>query len=93
MIKKSRKGFMRENLVVGILRETKKFEHRAPLVPSDVEWLVDRGVKVEVESSTGRVFSDRDYKKNGALITDRIKEASLLVGIKEPRVHDLHSKK
>jgi alpha-aminoadipic semialdehyde synthase len=93
MIKKSRKGFMRENLVVGILRETKKYEHRAPLVPSDVEWLVNRGVKVEVESSPGRVFSDRDYKKNGALITDRIKEASLLVGIKEPRVHDLHSKK
>ncbi len=84
---------MRENLVVGILRETKEFEHRAPLVPSDVEWLVKRGVKVEVESSPGRVFSDRDYKKNGALITDRIKDASLLIGIKEPRVQDLHSKK
>jgi alpha-aminoadipic semialdehyde synthase len=84
---------MREHLVVGILRETKEYEHRAPLVPSDVEWLVDRGIKVEVESSAGRVFSDRDYKRNGALITDRIKDASLLVGIKEPRVHDLHSKK
>ena len=84
---------MRNNLVVGILRETKGFEHRAPLVQSEVEWLVDGGVKVEVESSPGRVFSDGEYKKNGALITDKIRDASLLVGIKEPRVHDLHSGK
>ncbi len=84
---------MRNNLVVGILRETKGFEHRAPLVPADVKWLVNREIKIEVESSLGRVFSDGEYKKNGALITDKIREASLLVGIKEPRIHDLHSGK
>lgn len=82
---------MRKHLTVGILRETKGFEHRAPLVPSDVEWLVDRGVEVEVESSPGRAFRDREYKKNGARIVKKIRDASLLVGIKEPRVHDLHS--
>lgn len=84
---------MRTPLVVGILKETKGWEHRAPLVPSDVEWLNDRGVKVEVERSARRVFNDREYKKNGAVIVDRVKSASLLVGIKEPRVHDLHAGK
>jgi alpha-aminoadipic semialdehyde synthase len=84
---------MRKHLIVGILRETKGFEHRAPLVPSDVEWLVDRGVKVEVESSSNRIFKDQEYKKNGARIVKKIEEASLLAGIKEPRVHELHSRK
>lgn len=84
---------MRQNLAVGLLRETKSFEHRTPLVPSDVEWLIKRGVKVEVESSMNRVFSDGEYRRMGARIVEKSGEASLLVGIKEPRVHDLHSHK
>jgi alpha-aminoadipic semialdehyde synthase len=84
---------MRDNLVVGILRETKEFEHRTPIVPSDVEWLVDRSVRVEVESTRNRIFSDKEYRKNGAMIVDKIRDATLLIGIKEPRVHDLHANK
>ncbi len=84
---------MRKNLIVGILRETKGFEHRAPLVPSDVKWLISRGIHAEVENSTNRIFSDQEYKKNGARIVNKIQEATLLVGVKEPRVHDLHSHK
>jgi len=84
---------LRDPLVVGILKESKGFEHRAPLVPSDVELLVDRGITVEVESSSDRVFSDREYKKDGAIIVDKAQKATFLVGIKEPRVHDLHSNK
>ena len=84
---------MRENLIVGILKETKEWEHRSPLVPSDVEWLVNRGVSVEVERSVHRVFSDHEYRKNGARLVDKIQKAGFLVGIKEPRVHDLHAKK
>jgi alpha-aminoadipic semialdehyde synthase len=82
---------MRDPLIVGIIRETKGHEHRAPLVPSDVEWLIDRGISVEVESSPDRVFSDDEYKKVGARIVERAGAASLLLGIKEPRVHDLLS--
>jgi alpha-aminoadipic semialdehyde synthase len=82
---------MRKNLVVGILRETKEQEHRAPLVPSDVEWLVDRGIGVEVEKSRNRFFKDSEYRKNGARIVERFREALLLAGIKEPRVYDLHA--
>jgi alpha-aminoadipic semialdehyde synthase len=84
---------MRDHLVVGILRETKGFEHRSPLVPSDVEWLSERGVTVEVESSPHRAFGDREFKKCGARMVNKVSEAKLLVGIKEPRVHDLHANK
>ncbi len=82
---------MRNNLAVGLLRETKEREHRAPLVPSDVKWLVDRGITVEVEKSRNRFFKDAEYRKNGARIVKRVQEATLLTGIKEPPVHNLHA--
>ncbi len=75
----------RKNLVVGILKEEKnRWEKRAPLTPSDVKWLVDRGIEVEVESSPTRVFKDRDYRAKGAKIVGRAVRSDLLVGIKEP---------
>jgi alpha-aminoadipic semialdehyde synthase len=58
-----------------------------------VEWLVNRGVPVEVERSNTRGFNDKEYKKNGADLVDNIQDATLLIGIKEPLVHDLHAQK
>jgi alpha-aminoadipic semialdehyde synthase len=84
---------MRKSLVVGILKETKMFEHRAPLVPHDVKRLIKRGIRVEVERSTNRAFNDNEYKQAGARVVEKSREATLLIGIKEPRVHDLHSHK
>ncbi|MFC1646539.1 hypothetical protein ACFL2Y_05130 [Candidatus Omnitrophota bacterium] len=84
---------MRKSLVVGILRETKKWEWRVPLTPSDVNWLVKRGIKVEVESSHTRVFSDSQYRKKGAKVLDRLQKASLLVGIKQPPLDSLYQDK
>ncbi len=81
---------MRKKLVIGILRETKEAERRAPLTPADVEWLVKRKVPVEVESSRERVYPDDAYRKCGAKILDKFHRASLLVGIKEPQVKDLY---
>ncbi len=80
---------MRKNLCVGILRETKKGERRVPLTPLDVSWLVERGIRVEVESSHKRVFSDADYRQSGAKVLRAFKNASLMVGVKEPRVADV----
>lgn len=84
---------MRKKLVVGILREAKEGESRTPLVPSHAKWLIKRGVAVEVECNPGRVFSDQEYRKNGARILDRIKAATILLGIKAPRVADLQGDK
>ena len=84
---------MRKNLVVGILRETREWEYRAPLVPSDVNWLIKRGVSVEVERSPDRVFTDQQYRKNRGRILDKIRDATLLLGIKGCHVDDLHEGK
>ncbi len=76
---------MRKGLIVGVLNERKnEWERRAPLTPSDVKWLVDKGIRVEVESSPIRVFPDSQYKNAGARIVKKTLNASLLVGIKEP---------
>ena len=53
---------MRKSLVVGILKETKDWEWRAPLVPSDVKWLIDRGIKVEVQANSKRIFRIKNTK-------------------------------
>ena len=85
---------MRKPLVVGILKETKSiWERRVPLTPADVKWLIKRGIKVEVESSPFRIFKDREYKRQGAKIVNRTKQASLIVGIKEPDIKSLQPRK
>ncbi len=84
---------MRKNLVVGILKETKQWEHRAPLIPRDAGWLIKRGIPVEVEHNSRRVFSDREYRKYGATVVDRFQKATLLVGVKGPQVSDLYKNK
>ncbi|MBU1090444.1 MAG: hypothetical protein KKC42_01185 [Candidatus Omnitrophica bacterium] len=84
---------MRKNLVVGILRETNDRESRAPLTPSDVRWLVKRGITVEVEGSYQRIFSDQEYRRSGARVLGRFKKAEFLVGIKEPEPRNLNRNK
>jgi len=85
---------IRNELVIGILRENSgKGENRVALTPSDVKWLVKKGIKVEVESSKSRIFKDEQYEKAGARVLDRFKEASLLVGIKPPSVNNIYKEK
>ncbi|RKY42510.1 MAG: hypothetical protein DRP85_02530 [Candidatus Makaraimicrobium thalassicum] len=85
---------MKKSLVVGILKESEdRGERRAPLTPSDVRWLVEKGIEVEVVSSDFRIFKDNDYFKAGARIVKRIKKASFLVGVKAPDPADILSGK
>jgi len=76
---------MRKELVVGILKENNKSEKRSPLTPSNVRWLIERGIKVEVVSSSKRVFKDSQYRSAGASVVKKTKKADLLVGIKAPK--------
>jgi len=84
---------MRKSLCVGILKERKPFEKRAPIVPKDVKWLVKHGIDVEIESDDKRVFKDCEYKANGAKVVERFEKANLLVGIKEPTLESIYTKK
>lgn len=84
---------MRRSLVVGILREGKQYERRAPITPKDVEWLIKRGIQVEVESSPYRIYSDEEYRRCGASVLPRLRRAVLLVGIKHPALNEVYDEK
>ncbi|MFH1645642.1 MAG: hypothetical protein ABIB11_04395 [Candidatus Omnitrophota bacterium] len=75
---------------IGVLREVKEGERRAPLTPNDVRWLINHGIKVEVESSTTRIFKDKEYVNAGAKLVERVEKAKLILGIKEPDISHLH---
>ena len=84
---------MRSKLCVGILRETRAGERRAPVTPAGAKWLIKHGIRVEVESCPVRIFADSEYKRAGAKVVNRFQKASLLLGIKEPRIFDLYPDK
>jgi saccharopine dehydrogenase (NAD+, L-lysine-forming) len=45
--------------------EVRPFEKRAPLLPEHASLLIKSGHEVSVESSTQRIFNDKEYEKNG----------------------------
>jgi len=72
------------NVSIGIRCEDKnEFERRTPLVPGDVRRLVERGVKVFVQPSPRRIFSDEEYTRAGALVQEDISGAKIVFGVKE----------
>jgi len=84
----------KKQLTVGLLAEKKnKWERRAPLTPQAVEWLIERGISVEVLASPLRFYKDTHYRKAGARVLKSFKNATLLIGIKEPDPKDLILKK
>lgn len=54
----------------GIRREDKsRWERRAPLAPQHVKQLVQRGIKVFIQPSNLRVFTDDEYREVRAQLT------------------------
>mmetsp|Transcript_36889 Transcript_36889/g.90311 ORF Transcript_36889/g.90311 Transcript_36889/m.90311 type:complete len:982 (-) Transcript_36889:89-3034(-) len=83
-------GGLKGNNVLAIRREDKnRWERRSPLGPSHVAALVRRGVKVLVQPSSLRVFSDAEYERSGAVVQEDISDASTIVGVKEVPIHRL----
>mmetsp|Transcript_2699 Transcript_2699/g.5825 ORF Transcript_2699/g.5825 Transcript_2699/m.5825 type:complete len:414 (+) Transcript_2699:235-1476(+) len=90
---------------IGILRETyDKWERRSPLTPEQCRELIttsrgtsnDNGrtmMKVIVQPSTRRIFSDQHYVDAGASISESLEDADLVLGVKRPHpsvdVHEL----
>ena len=67
--------------VLAIRREESSvWERRAPLNPGHVESLVRTGIKVLVQPSTRRAYSMPEYERAGALITDDIDHADVIIG-------------
>ncbi len=69
---------------IGIRREDKnEWEARVPLIPSDVQKLVDKGIEVFLQPSTIRIFSDQEYIKVGAIISEDLSSCSTILAVKE----------
>lgn len=77
---------------IGLLREGKiPADNRVALTPAQCKWLQKTfpHVKVVVQSSSHRCFSDAEYNRKGIDVTDHLDQCDILLGIKEVPVHDL----
>ena len=69
---------------IGIRREDKNhWERRTPLTPAAVSELVRGGVKVKVQPSTIRAYSDDTYRQAGAELGEDLSDCNLVLAVKE----------
>ncbi|MCP5047801.1 MAG: hypothetical protein GY940_11565 [bacterium] len=71
--------------IIGIRREDKnQWERRVPLVPDDVKALKENhGITTIVQPSARRVFPDDAYTAAGAVISEDLSNAGVIVAVKE----------
>ena len=76
-------------MIIGIPKENHPGEQRAAIIPPSVEKLVKKGVQITVEAGIGETigFSDDDYKKAGAKISDRasiLSSSDIVMRLRKP---------
>jgi hypothetical protein len=79
-------------LTIGLLREGKApADNRVALTPAQCKWIQKNapGVRVLVQSSPRRCYSDREYRSAGIEVADDISASDVLFGIKEVPVDAL----
>ncbi len=71
--------------IVGIRREDKnKWERRVPIIPEDIGKLNDKyGIRVLVQPSTLRIYSDDAFKDNKAIVDEDLSSAKTIFAVKE----------
>lgn len=89
----------RDASTLGILRETyDPWERRAPLTPENVRNLLhtyrgndghEDGLRILVQPCRRRCYSDQLYESAGAIVSDDLSSAQVLLGVKRPH-YDLH---
>lgn len=78
------RNMSKKNPCVGIVREVyDKWERRAPLCPVHVQELVKKGIEVVVQPSNRRIFSNEEYAQAGAIVTDDLTAANVVLGVKQ----------
>jgi alanine dehydrogenase len=73
-------------LIIGLIREEKKpADTRVALTPAQCKWMQQQipGLKILVESSETRCYSDLEYTRAGAKIVNDLSDCDLILGIKE----------
>lgn len=84
-----------KNLYIGVPKETSFQEKRVPLVPQDVELLVNNGHEVVIETGAGEKanFDDNAYSEAGAKIaynTNEVYQADILLKVEPLTVEELN---
>ncbi len=81
----------KDTYCLGILRETSTaWERRVPFTPDAVKILVEEYlIRVVVQSSSNRCFSDSQYIEAGAIIQDDLSDCHLICGIKPAKIDTL----
>ncbi len=77
---------------VGILRENKTPpDKRVPLTPEQCIEVHQKfpGVKIMVQPSNIRCFTDNEYSELGIALTEDLSDCEILMGVKEERIEDL----
>jgi alanine dehydrogenase len=79
-------------ITIGLLREGKvPADNRVALTPAQCKWIQKNvpEVRVMVQSSSDRCYSDKEYRSAGVEVRDELGECDILFGIKEVPVKDL----
>lgn len=79
-------------LSIGLIREGKiPADNRVALSPGQCKWLQSQfpGLRILVQHSPSRCFSDEEYRQAGLELVEDISGADILLGIKEVPVADL----
>ena len=78
-------------ITLAVLKEARIDENRTPFSPSQISNLLDKfsNLKIIVQPSKRRCFKDEDYLKAGAQITDDLRSADIIFGVKEVNVSTL----
>ena len=70
---------------LGVIRESRIDESRTPLCPKHIHQLKELfpNIKIIIQPSNKRCFSDKEYLKAGAIINENLNSSDLILGIKE----------
>jgi saccharopine dehydrogenase (NAD+, L-lysine-forming) len=78
-------------LTIGLIRERKSpADNRVALTPAQCKWIQQQPapIRLIVQSSPTRCFSDREYRQAGITVTEDLSDCDILLGIKEvPAAH------
>jgi saccharopine dehydrogenase (NAD+, L-lysine forming) len=77
---------------IGLIKEGKTpADNRVALTPSQCKWIFKNSadIKISVQSSGSRCFSDREYQMAGAEVKEDLSDCDILFGIKEVPVDQL----
>ena len=81
---------------IGIRREDGvQWERRAPFTPNQISTLIEHNpeVKIFVQPSKQRVFTEKEYEEAGAIISEDISDCQTIIGVKQVPVNQLHNNK